>query len=74
MKSNKLTLVGAAMAAYISGCATPVTMLQNESGHVARCGGGTGGATGGGYIGYSIEKTADEQCVRDFESKGYKRM
>lgn len=59
----------------IVGCATPVTMLKNNAtGQVARCGGGTGGFTGGGLIGQSFEKQADAKCVADYEAQGFKRM
>ena len=61
-------------AALLGGCATPVTMLRNDAtGQIARCGGGTGGFTGGGMIGYSFEKDADDRCVRDYETRGFKR-
>ena len=57
------------------GCATPVIMLKNEStGQIARCGGGTGGSTAAGLIGYNIEKDSDEQCAKDFEARGFTRV
>jgi len=57
----------------ISGCATPVTVLTNSAtGQVARCGGGIGGSIGGGLIGYSVEKSNDENCVRDYLGRGFK--
>ncbi len=67
--------MAAAIGAAIAGCATPVIMLKNDStGQIARCGGGTGGFTGGGLIGQSFEKQADEQCARDYEARGFKRL
>lgn len=62
----------AAMTMY--GCATPVTMMKNDAtGQVVHCGGGTTGSVVGGAIGYSIEKSRDEQCVKDHEAKGFKK-
>ncbi len=61
--------------AMLAGCATPTVMLKNEkTGQIARCGGGTTGSMAGGLIGYNIEKSNDEQCVRDYEAQGFKRM
>ena len=58
----------------LAGCATPVVMLKNEqTGQLARCGGGTVGSVAGGAIGYSIEKNSDARCVRDYESQGFRR-
>ena len=60
--------------ASLAGCTTPVVMLKNDqTGQVARCGGGTAGSVAGGLIGYSIEKDSDANCVRDFEAKGFRR-
>ena len=28
----------------------------------------------GGAIGYSIEKDSDERCVKDYESRGFKKV
>jgi Short C-terminal domain len=59
----------------LASCTTPAVFLKNETdGQIARCGGGTTGSMAGGLIGYNIEKSNDEECVRDFEAKGYKRM
>lgn len=63
------------LALAVSACATPVIMLKNDTtGQIARCGGGTGGFTGGGLIGQSFEKQADEQCAKDYEARGFKRV
>jgi hypothetical protein len=49
-------------------------MLKNENtGQIARCGGGAAGSISGGLIGYNIEKDSDDRCVRDFEAQGFKR-
>lgn len=61
-------------ALLVSACATPVTMLRNDQGQIARCGGGTGGSMAGGVVGYSIEQNSDAQCVADFEARGFKRQ
>jgi hypothetical protein len=67
-------VIPAVALVVLFGCATPVTMLKHETtGQIARCGGGTGGSTAGGLIGYNVERSADEQCVKDFESRGFKR-
>ncbi len=59
----------------LQGCATPVVMLKNDAtGQVARCGGGVTGSMAGGLIGHTIEKSYDEDCVRDFEARGFKRV
>jgi hypothetical protein len=59
----------------LTGCATPVVMLQHAAtGQVARCGGGTAGSMAGGLIGYNIERSGDERCVKDYEAKGFKRL
>jgi len=58
----------------LTACATPVVMLKNEAtGQVVRCGGGVTGSIAGGLIGHSIEKSYDEDCVRDFEARGFRR-
>lgn len=59
----------------LAGCATPVVMLQNKAtGQVVRCGGGKTGSMALGLVGYNIEKDNDEQCARDYEARGFKRM
>lgn len=62
-------------ALVFAGCATPVVTLKNEaSGQVVRCGGGVTGSMAGGLIGHNIEIANDENCVRDYESRGFKRV
>jgi hypothetical protein len=49
-------------------------MLKNDqTGQIARCGGGTAGSVAGGLIGYSIEKDSDAKCIRDYEAQGFRR-
>ena len=73
MKRPVAIVVGLSLAA--SGCATPVTMLRNDAtGQVARCGGDTGASMAGGLIGYTIQKSGDQDCVRDFELQGFAPM
>ena len=63
----------AILLASLAGCATPVVMLKNDqTGQLARCGGGMAGSVAGGLIGYSIEKNNDEKCVRDYEAHGFR--
>ena len=57
------------------GCATPKTMLRNETtGQVVRCGGDRSGAMMGGLVGYSLQKDDASKCVRDYEAEGFKRV
>lgn len=63
------------VAIALTGCATPaVTMKNNATGQVARCGGSATGSLAGGVIGYNIQKRNDEKCVRDHEIQGFKRV
>lgn len=74
MLNMKIPIIAILLALALVGCATPVVMLKNEStGQIVRCGGGVGGFIAGGLIGQSIEKSADEACVRDFEARGFRR-
>ncbi len=64
-----------AIGFMMSGCATPETMLRNETtGQVVRCGGDRSGAIMGGLIGYSLREDDASKCVRDYESQGFKRV
>jgi hypothetical protein len=59
----------------IAGCSTPVVLLKNPTnGQVARCGGDATGSFVGGVIGYHMQKSNDEGCVRDYEAMGFKRV
>ena len=70
-----MRLAAVAVIILAAGCATPVVMLKHDkTGQLARCGGGTGGSTAGGLIGYTIEKDADAKCVADYEAQGFRRM
>ncbi len=69
------TLFAVLLASNLAGCATPAVSLKNdESGQVVRCGGSATGSMVGGVIGYNIQKDNDEKCARDYEAKGYKRV
>ena len=71
----KRIVASIAIASVLTGCATPVVMLRHgPTGQVARCGGGMGGSMAFGYVGYSIEQSNDERCVRDYEAQGFKRI
>ncbi|HET8686408.1 MAG TPA: hypothetical protein VFM18_07055, partial [Methanosarcina sp.] len=60
------------VALSLVGCATPSTLMKNPTtGQIARCGGDASGSMMGGYIGYSIQKSNDEQCVKDYASQGF---
>lgn len=73
MKHTKFLCI--ACAFLISGCATPAVTLKSETtGQIVRCGGDSSGSMAGGMIGYNIQKTNDEACVSDYESKGFKQI
>lgn len=68
-------IIAIVLCASLCACATPVTMLKNDqTGQVARCGGGVAGSVAGGLIGYSIEKDSDSKCIADYEAQGFKRL
>jgi hypothetical protein len=70
MIRNTLTI--ALVITTLAGCATPVTMLRNDAtGQVVRCGGGTTGSVLGGAVGYAIERSNDEECVRTYRAHGF---
>jgi len=70
----KITFIPLFCVLGLAGCATPTVMLKNKTtGQIARCGGGAAGSMAGGLIGYKIEKAHDENCIRDFEAKGFER-
>jgi hypothetical protein len=58
----------------LAGCATPVIMLRNDqTGQIARCGGGSTGAMALGMFGKNLEQESDERCARDYEQQGFAR-
>lgn len=72
---TKETALIALVCGALIGCATPTVMLKNEAtGQVARCGGDATGSMAGGLIGYNIQKSNDEACVRSYEAQGFKRV
>jgi hypothetical protein len=61
------------LSCALTACATPATVLKNETtGQVARCGGDTTGSLTGGLIGYSAAKSDAEKCVSDHLALGFK--
>ena len=71
--STKVLVLSLSVSAVA--CATPVIMLKNEvTGQVARCGGDVSSSLAGGAMGYSIQRDNDEQCARDYEALGFKRL
>lgn len=63
------------LCVVLAACATPqVTMKNPSTGNVVVCGGGTSGSVLGGYIGHQMQKRNDEDCVKSYEAKGYKRQ
>jgi len=68
------TILTMCLATGLAGCATPAVTLKNDAtGQVVRCGGDATGSMAGGLIGYNIQKNNDERCVRDYEAQGFKR-
>jgi hypothetical protein len=64
-----------AVAAVLSACTTPSTMLRNpQTGQVVTCGGNTGSSLAGGMIGYSIQRSTDESCVANYLEQGFVRV
>jgi len=50
-------------------------MLKNDAtGQIARCGGSSSGFMVAGLIGRSIQEQDDEQCARNFEAQGFRRI
>ena len=71
----QIILTIAVLAAGLVGCATPAVTLKNDAtNQVVRCGGDATGSMVGGVIGYNIQKDNDEKCVRDYEAQGFKRV
>lgn len=61
------------IAPLLAACATPKTVLRNEStGQVVICGGSTTGSLAGGVIGYHAQKATDAECVADYQKEGFK--
>jgi hypothetical protein len=73
LKFSRVTLVaGLWLTPLLSGCTTPATMLRNPAtGQVVSCGGNTASSVAGGYIGYSIQKSADERCIARYTQQGF---
>ena len=58
----------------LTACSTPMTMLQGPKGDIVKCGGSMAGSAAGGMIGYHIEKSHDEECVKAYQEHGYKKL
>jgi hypothetical protein len=74
MNLRTLRTLAALAVVLISGaaCTTPSTMLRNpQTGQIMSCGGNTSSSLAGGLIGYSIQKSTDEQCVANYMSQGF---
>lgn len=66
------TKIAFCVVLFLSGCATPTTVLKNpHTGELAVCGGSSVGSVAGGLIGYSIQKSHDEDCVSEHKSNGF---
>jgi uncharacterized lipoprotein YajG len=56
----------------LAGCSTPTTILRNPTtGQVVQCGGGMTGSVMLGVVGYAIEKSNDQNCVRNYTALGF---
>lgn len=56
----------------LTACATPATVLKNKEGGTVECGGNVMASVLFGRIGYEVQKSMDEDCVKDAKAKGYK--
>lgn len=56
----------------LTACTTPRTMLRHPTtGQIVSCGGDTTSSLAGGMIGYSIQQSADSNCVAAFMAQGF---
>ena len=68
----KIVVLSTLLTLGLAGCATPVTSLRNpSSGEVVQCGGGRAGSAVGGLVGYSLQKSDDDDCVNKYKAAGY---
>lgn len=70
----KYTITALISLTLLSACATPETVLSSHNGNIVTCGGSSTGSILGGMIGYSIQKSNDDQCVKQAIANGYKPM
>jgi hypothetical protein len=67
MRSSVLLLLA------LCACTTPKTMLVNDkTGQFHVCGGDVGSSIAGGIVGYHVQKSNDEDCVRDYKREGFR--
>lgn len=56
----------------LAACTTPETVLKNpKTGQIARCGGDLTSSLAGGIIGYHMQKSNDEDCVKTYKENGF---
>jgi hypothetical protein len=66
-------IVVTAIMLALAACATPVTTLKHpKTGQVVKCGGNVSSSVAGGMVGYSIQESNDEACVKDYKKLGFK--
>lgn len=58
------------VAVVSSGCVAPMALMRNEQGDLQRCDGATAQISGG-LIGADL---AVQECVRQYEAAGYRRV
>jgi hypothetical protein len=69
---NKLITSGTFIALLLTGCTTPVTILENpKTGQIVSCGGNMSSSMVGGAIGYHMQKSNDEKCVQRMKTEGF---
>jgi hypothetical protein len=69
----KRSLTALAALLVVTACTTPMTTLKHpKTGQVATCGGSANGSFVGGAIGYHMQKSNDTDCVRSYETQGFK--
>ena len=54
----------------LTACATPITTLTAKDGKTISCGGSRAGSMSGGLLGYAINKSMDDECVKKAKAQG----
>ena len=77
MGQDEMTLIRSGLlicsaTAILTGCATPITTLQNPgTKQVVECGGERCGAMMGGMIGYNLQANDAADCVKKYSELGF---
>jgi hypothetical protein len=72
MQALRVAAAVLAVSIVLSGCTTPTTVMRHPTtGQVATCGGNVSSSLAGGMIGYSIQRSTDEQCIATYAAQGF---